>query len=133
MLIKVVFVVCMQLCITIWQSSANTIYMENKKNKDLIDFMDPRGAPQFMIAVSENKLPDETKKLCLWVNQFYCFETTEKPVHHFCIVKLNDLRCYKSLKDWLKSCYTRGHNVLELFNILAKFPKSIKIMLHSWS
>ena len=66
MLIKVVFVVCMQLCITIWQSSANTIYMKNKKNKDLIDFMDPRGAPQFMIAVSENKLPDETKKLCLW-------------------------------------------------------------------
>ena len=56
------------------------------------------------------------------VNQFYCFETTEKPVHHFCIVKLNDLRCYKSLKDRLKSCYTRGHNVLELFNVLAKFP-----------
>ena len=38
-----------------------------------------------------------------------------------CLIKFNDLRCYKPFENRLKSCHSLGHNILELLNFLAKF------------
>ena len=65
MLIKNASVVCIQLCVTIWQGLGNIIYIYVYSNNNKDPNIDPWVTPHFMVPTSKSSFSIEVKK-ALW-------------------------------------------------------------------